>query len=313
MDNFDESTSREQFPEVKKTLFTNRKILFVLLFLFVLADFGYFFFGTAPGDFPVGASIEVPQGASLRSVSLDLKNQHIIRSRLAFEGFVILYGAEGRLVAGSYRFGDRVGVWSVASRISGGGRFSAPVVVTIPEGFNINEIADTFSKKLKNFSKERFLIAAKSKEGYLFPDTYYFFTADSETDVLDAMTKNFEKKVAPLRPEIQSSGKTEEEIIVMASLVEGESKGNGDRERIAGILWKRLALGMRLQVDAAPVTYKASGLPKAPIANPGLAAIKAALHPESSSYLYYLHDKDGTIHYAKSFEEHKGNIKKYLK
>ena len=70
---------------------------------------------------------------------------------------------------------------------------------------------------------------------------------------------------------------------------------------------------MGLQVDAAPETYKVRGLPKKPINNPGLLAIKAAMYPTKSPYLYYLHDKDGKVHYAKTFAEHRLNVLKYLK
>jgi UPF0755 protein len=94
-------------------------------------------------------------------------------------------------------------------------------------------------------------------------------------------------------------------------------KGNGDREIISGILWRRLANGMPLQVDADPDTYKTKGLPANPICNPGLDSIKAAIYVlkmhNLPPYLYYLHDKNGTIHYAKTFAEHNANIKKYLR
>jgi len=70
---------------------------------------------------------------------------------------------------------------------------------------------------------------------------------------------------------------------------------------------------MPLQVDSAPDTYKTKGLPKSPIGNPGIAAIKAAMYPQSSPYLYYLHDKSGNIHYAKTFAQHQENVLKYLK
>ncbi len=127
------------------------------------------------------------------------------------------------------------------------------------------------------------------------------------------MSKNFDKKIGPLLGEFGSFGKSEREIIIMASLVEREAKGDEDRAVISGILWKRLEIGMPLQVDAAPITYKERGLPKSPISNPGLLAIDATIHPELSPYLYYLHDKDGIIHYARNFEEHKANRLKYLK
>ena len=98
----------------------------------------------------------------------------------------------------------------------------------------------------------------------------------------------------------------------MASVIEREAKGDIDRELISGILWKRIAMNMPLQVDASPETYKTKGLPRSPISNPGLAAIKAAVYPKNSSYLYYLHDKSGIIHYAENLSEHNKNARKYL-
>jgi UPF0755 protein len=187
------------------------------------------------------------------------------------------------------------------------------VVVTIPEGFDLHQIGDAFASKLANFNKTQFLLKAKSKEGYLFPDTYFFLNNDDEMEVIKSMNDNFEKKIASLSPEIISSGKSEKDIIVMASIIEREAKGEIDRGFISGILWKRIKIGLPLQVDATPETYKTKGLPENPIANAGLEAIKAALHPQSSPYLYYLHDKNGKVHYAKNFAEHQSNIKKYLK
>ena len=187
------------------------------------------------------------------------------------------------------------------------------VSVTIPEGFNLNQVADTFVSKLVNFNKVKFLTETKDKEGYLFPDTYFFLNNMNDLDVVKSMSDNFAKKIAPILPAIVSSGKTEKDIIIMASLIEREAKGNADREIISGILWKRITVGMPLQVDSALETYKTKGLPESPICNPGLSAIEAAIYPQSSPYLYYLHDKNGLIHYAKTFAEHETNIKKYLK
>ena len=106
---------------------------------------------------------------------------------------------------------------------------------------------------------------------------------------------------------------TEKDIIIMASIIEEEAKGDADRAYISGILWKRLSINMALQVDAAKETYQNRGLPEKPIVSPGLKAIKAAIHPQNSSYLYYLHDKEGGVHFAKSFAEHINNKTKFLK
>lgn len=278
----------------------------VLLFLIFLST-------SAPSSFPVGTVLKVEQGESLRSVSFKLKERNLIRSRTVFEAFVIVFGKERHVISTDYYFETKLPVYELARRISKGEHHMAPVSITIPEGFDVLQIADTFASKLVNFNKDNFIKNAETKEGYLFPDTYFFFNIDTEQEVLDLMVKNFEKKVEPLRPAIDSSGKTEKEIIVMASIIEREAKGDADRDLISGILWRRINIGMPLQVDAAPDTYKTKGLPKTPIANPGLMSIKASINPVKSSYLYYLHDKDGAIHYAKTFQEHKDNINKYLR
>ncbi len=275
-----------------------------------------FFFLSAPANFSPGTIIKIEPGNSLRSVSLKLKRENIIRSRIAFEVFAIMYNGEKHIISSNYLFENKLPVYEVARRISRGEYHLAPIVVTIPEGFDTVQIADAFASKLANFNKNKFLLEAVKSEGYLFPDTYFFLNTDDEANVLLSMSKNFEKKIMPLRAEITASGKTtgrtERNIIIMASLIEREAKGDADREFISGILWKRIGLNMPLQVDAVPETYKTRGLPKSPIDNPGLKAIRAALYPKNSSYLYYLHDKNGNIHYAKSFAEHRKNILKYL-
>ena len=127
------------------------------------------------------------------------------------------------------------------------------------------------------------------------------------------MNDNFKKKFSILLSEVVASGKSEKDIIIMASIIEGEANGYEDRGFISGILWKRISIGMPLQVDIALETYKRKGLPKTPVGNPGIESIKAAIHPQSSPYLYYLHDKNGKIYYAKTYAEHNRNIAKYLK
>lgn len=299
--------------KIEKTNFDFRKyrlpiFLFSIILIFGL---GYFFFLSAPSKFVEGTVFQVEEGMSLRSISLKLKEANIIRSRSAFEAFVIMFGGDKRIRYADYLFETKMPVYKVALWIVKGERYLAPVVATIPEGKNMLEIADIYTKKLVNFNKNSFL--SKGKEGYLFPDTYYFLRTDTEAEVIEYMSKNYEKKMLPIRAEIASLGKTEDEIIIMASILEKEAKGDADRELISGILWKRLSIDMPLQVDAEPKTYDIKGLPKTPIGNPGLKAIKASMYPKTSQYLYYLHDKDGITYYAKNFEEHKRNIAKFLK
>src|SRR3990167_7746653 len=278
-----------------KTYFIKNKIIFYVLSVVVFLILIYCFFFSAPGNFPTNTPINIKDGSSLRSISLFLKDNNAIHSRVVFETLVIVYGGDKYLISGDYLFENKLGVFEVARRLSKGERHLAPIKVTIPEGFNVSDISKAFDLKLTNFNENIFLLEAIKKEGYLFPDTYFFLTTDGEQDVLRSISDNFEKKISPIRPQIISSGKTEKEIIIMASIIEKESKGDIDREFISGILWKRIAKGIPLQVDAEPSTYKTKGLPENPISNPGLKAIEAAIYPKISSYLYYLHDKEGNI------------------
>ena len=295
-----------KLSKVQKNIFY---ALGVIIFFIIL----YIFFLSPPNNFPVGTTVEIKSGMSLRSVSLLLEREHLIRSRVAFEAFIIIFGQEFHVISANYYFENKLPVWQIAERLGRGRHHMASVVITIPEGFDLNQIADTAAPALPNFNKVRFLEEAKGKEGYLFPDTYFFLTTGSEQEVLELMSENFNKKIAPLLPQIISSGRKEHDIITMASVIEREAKGNADRGVISGILWKRIKIGMPIQVDAAPETYKTKGLPKNPIGNPGLQAIEAAIYPTTSPYFYYLHDKNGSIHYAKTFAEHTKNILKYLK
>ena len=263
--------------------------------------------------FPIGTFFTIEQGESLREVSLNLKEKHIIRSRTAFEALVILYGGERRIMYSDYFFDMRLSVFEVARRIARGERNITQLKVTIPEGLNNSEIAEILvEKKLVRFNKNKFLQDAATKEGYLFPDTYFFLITDGEGEVLKSMSENFEKKMASIGSQIFASDKIEKDIVTMASILEKEAKGDSDRRIISGILWNRLSISMPLQVDAAMQTYKERGLPKSPIGNPGMEALLAAINPQKSSYLYYLHDKSGNVHYAKTFSEHLQNKSKYL-
>ncbi len=187
------------------------------------------------------------------------------------------------------------------------------VTVTIPEGFNIDQIGDSL-ERAGLFSKNNFLGQAKYEEGFLFPDTYRFYKNSTPTAIISKMRENFDEKITPdILTETLRQNKTLKDVVVMASILEGETKNNDDRKMVSGILWKRLQNNIALQVDVAPETYKSRGLPGVPISNPGLSAILSALYPKNSPYLFYLYGKDGQIHYAKTFEEHKLNKYRYLR
>ncbi len=287
-----------------------------------------------PAQFPEKIIFQIKSGSTLNDIARELKTEHLIRSSSLFQFLVILFADENKIVSGDYLFDAKIPLNKVADRVINGKYGIAPVKITIPEGFNIIEIADVYYSNLRDFNKDAFLELVKEKEGYLFPDTYLFFPNTTHDVVIEKMSENFNNKINPLMEKIEQSGKTLAQIITMASIIEKEST-DGDRNAISGILWKRIKRNMPLQVDASFIyllgkgsseltmedlnfnspynTYRNLGLPPGPIGNPGLASILAALEPEESPYFYYLHDKDGIIHYAKTFEEHKVNKQRYLK
>ncbi|MFA5750775.1 MAG: endolytic transglycosylase MltG [Candidatus Paceibacterota bacterium] len=289
------------------------KFVFIVALIFVVIFFSILYLFSSPSDFPVDFKFQVEKGRTLKGISYDLKQMNIIRSRTVFEFFSILLGNERRIKEGYYYFDKKISVFEVARRISKGEKHLPAIKITIPEGFTVKEMADLLNTKLINFEKDKFLATALLKEGYLFPDTYFFSESDNFLEVIKYMENNYEKKINPLRLSFIKNNKDEKEIITMASIIEKEAKGKNDRAIISGILWKRLNIGMPLQVDSEIDTYKNKGFPEKPISNPGLKAIESALNPISSPYLYYLHDKNGIIHYARTYEEHKNNINSYLR
>jgi UPF0755 protein len=174
----------------------------------------------------------------------------------------------------------------------------------------------------------------RSLEGYLFPDTYEFFLGSSLSVVEDKFRQNFDKRIANL---ISWDVSDEElaEIVTIASLIEKEVPGSEDRRIVAGIIRKRIASGVPLQIDASicyvksapclPITeedknidslyntYRYQGIPPGPIANPGSDAIRASINPKDSAYWYYLSDPaTGDTIFAKTLDEHNINVVKYL-
>lgn len=288
-----------------------------------------------PADFPVPYRLTIESGQTLFSISHELAGDHAIRSTRMFEIFMITLGSERRVSDGEYYFDSPVSSLQIALRISGRQFGIDRTKVTFPEGFTNKQMADRLASVLPGFDSVLFLTLAKGTEGYLFPDTYGFFPSVTPDFVVAALKRNFAKKVDPLAEEIKTSGRLLHDVMIMASIVEKEAAGDSDRAVVAGILWKRFDTGLALQVDApflyilgkesseltradlainSPYnTYRNKGLPPTPIGNPGLASIKASIHPQTSPYLYYLHDKDGMIHYASTYKEHQKNIAKYLR
>ena len=126
----------------------------------------------------------------------------------------------------------------------------SPIRIVIHEGLNSSEMAEILWEQLPKFNKKEFISIAKKYEGFLFPDTYFFMPNQKPEDIAAQMRENFARQINDLVPDMEKFGKSLDEIVTMASIVEGEARQINTRRVVAGILWKRLRLEMPLQADA---------------------------------------------------------------
>jgi UPF0755 protein len=306
--------------------------IFLALLLFV----GYWIWATsAPRSLAVPVTIEISKGDSVKQITQTLEDARVIRSRAIANALIILGAGDTRVVSGVYLFETHPNVFEVVRRITRGDFGVDTKTIFIPEGFTVEQIGDLFAKQFTYFDKEAFYQLTEGKEGYLFPDTYTFLETVKAYEVVEVLERTFTKKTDELMPLIKASGRTFDDVIVMASIVEKEASATS-RQEVADILWKRLDMDMPLQVDATFVysvgkgtfdlthsdlrdasnaynTYTHKGLPPTAISNPGLEAIKAAATKQETDYLFFLTGRDGAMYYAKTFEKHVENKRKFLR
>lgn len=319
----------ESFVATKKRRVTVR----IILSTFLTFLFWYGIFMQAPRTFPAHSLFTVPEGVTLSQVSTRLYNQGYIISPFWFKVIVSLTSGTSSVQAGDYFFEKPKNSFSVAHRLVRGDHGLEPERITIHEGLSSFKIAELFAKQFPQFDAQYFV--ENAPEGYLFPDTYFFLPNVKAQDVIRAMTQNFDKQIVSVKEDVDASGKTLDDIIKMASLLEGEARKFETRQIIAGILWKRIEINMPLQVDTSFVyingknsftltvedlqedspynSYTRLGLPPTPISNPGLEAIQAAIHPIETPYLFFLTDKEGIMRYAINHDGHLKNRRLYLR
>lgn len=281
---------------------------------FFLALFVMVFFASRPPeDFPVGQAVHIPKNTSLSDVSNLIWFKHAITSPFLFESIIFALYGQRKISAGDYLFKEPSNIWTVANRMAKGEQGLTKIKITIPEGSTSKDIAWILLKNIPDFDAPYFAKITANSEGYLFPDTYFFYQNSSPEEIMDSLKGSFKNKINSFSSSISLSGRKLEDIITMASIVEREAANSTDRAIIAGILWKRLDKGMPLQVDVALDTYEYKGLPRGgPIANPGINSLKAVLNPTQTKYFYYLSDKNGIMHYAVDHDGHVANRRKYL-
>ncbi len=308
----DTNIGNSEIKKNKRSKLSTTLIIFLIITTFFTLS--YFLFSAPINNINEGkVVIHISSDDTLNSIADNLKKERIIRYDFPLKLFVSLFNSDKEIDRGDYLLNRNIPVFVVAWHIANSEHNVNPLKITLREGLTNQEMSKIFNRKFKNFNQGLFLKEAKKEQGYLFPDTYFFYQMDTVNEILNKLSNNFNEQISPLARSISLSGKKLSAIIIMASIIEKEASGKKDASMISGILWKRIKLGIPLQVDADKYTYKNKGLPLSPICNPGLSSIKAALFPVASPYLYYLHDKNGMVHFARNFSEHKKNINRYLR
>jgi UPF0755 protein len=298
--------------------------------------------GPAQGSTDV-VYVDIAPGTGTQAIAAQLESAGVLRSRYAFD--LLRAVKRGRLIAGEYRFNQPASAMEVYARILRGDVYT--ISVTIPEGYNIYEVAQAVANA-GLASRDDFLTAERSQtqliaefdpnatslEGYLFPDTYRFTRHTTPVQMLTAMVKRFHQAAGQL-----GLGRDEtQQTVTLASLVEKEVNQDSERPLVAGVFVNRLAKGMPLATDPSVIyaalldgryrgtiyesdlqspspynTYRHTGLPPGPIANPGVAALKAAIAPARTEYLYFVADAAGHSRFSATLEQHTQQVQSYRK
>lgn len=315
------------------------------LLLFLAASSAFMLLAPA-GDGSNVQLVDVAKGANLFRPAAELERKGVIRSATAFVWLARLRGLDNRVQAGSYRFDDGMSLSEIIRKMVDGEVYSYRFAV--PEGYSIYQLAELLDGR-RIHSRADFLAActdpellselgipASSVEGYLFPATYNISPGMKPSDTVRLMVATFEKVSArEVSPLFSKRDPARHRLVTLASLVEKEAVNPGERPLIASVFYNRLRKGMRLQSDPTAVygvrpfggkvtgedvrrfspynTYKIKGLPPGPIGNPGTGALRAALEPQSSQYLYFVARNDGTHYFSTTLDQHNRAVTKYLK
>lgn len=302
--------------------------------------------------------IMIPPGTGSGKIAKLLETNGLIRNATVFRYYMIYKKEGGRLQAGEYEMKPGMELDDIIAKMNRGETVPQEVVrFTIPEGFTVLQIADKLQEQ-QGFDRQTFLDMTNSGqhfaaikwaadipddpslrhrlEGYLFPETYELKKGSTTQDMVLRMVSELDKKLAALpadwQDKLKQRGLSFHQLMTIASLIEREVVDDSERPIVASVIYNRMKIGMKLQIDAtvqytldkpkerlfekdllvdSPYnTYKIAGLPPGPIASPSLKSIQAALYPAETKYLFYVTKSDGTQQhiFAETYDQHLKNI-----
>lgn len=290
-------------------------------------------------------AVEIPKGAGTAKISEMLGEKGVVRFPLIFRLYSRYKKADGKYNYGTFTLNKGMKYDEIITMLQGVAEKKESIKFTITEGEETKQIIDKLVSKGIG-AEERFIDVINNHEfdyeflkgltrtdyrleGYLFPDTYEVFVGESEESVIKRILDNFDKKTKDLQIKVSEEGESLDDIIIMASIVEREGKKREELPIVASVFYNRIRDNIMLEscatvqyilpqrreilltedtkIDNPYNTYKYSGLPPGPIANPGIEAISAAVSPAKSDYFFFVAKKDGSHLFAKTYAQHKKN------
>ena len=311
---------------------------------------------------PTGTStetmiVEIPDGSTIKDVGEILYDQGLIKNTMIFQSYAGRHsrGTSG-MQAGNYEMNHAMSVPDIVNKMLDGDVYSGAIPVLLSGGKNINEMAQILekhnictsaafiseTKKLGEYKALYPILSSipddknRTLEGYLFPDTYEIEPGSTAADVVKKMLDRFtEVYNQDFMQQTTEKGKSVDEIVIMASIVELETKLPEDKANAASVFYNRIAQNMPLQsditvdyalgkkhavlteeqtkIDSPYNTYQNLGLPVGPICSPGKSSIDAAINPAQTNYLFFVADMDsGKLYFNETLEGHNADVQKYM-
>lgn len=314
------------------------KIAFIIIILAVVVSTHLYVTFFTPASREGGLhTVYIQKGTGFRVVAENLEKAGVVRDAESFIYAARLLGAYKKVQAGEYELDSSMTPLSILNALTNG-RVKKHLV-TIPEGYNIQEVADTLGAEglvdpaeFKARATDRYFVATlgldgATLEGYLFPDTYSFTKGMTVDEVITKMVEKFKTVyMAEFDSRARAKGMSMRTVVTLASIIEKETGSPGERALISAVLHNRLKKRIKLQSDPTVIyaikdfdgnltrkhllektpynTYVNYGLPPGPIANPGRASLDAAISPANADYLYFVSMNNGKHFFSSSLKEH---------
>ena len=289
--------------------------------------------------------IEIKRGFTAKDIAELLKNKGLLRSAFLFTVYSELKGYDRTFKAGHHPLDGAMSMRRIARQLTLNPPLPPDKLVTVIEGLTIREIASVIAAgadvdsagfvetAMNRCMAQQFDIDSETLEGYLFPDTYYVKVNSSPTEVIGRMVARFFAVFDDsLRTRAARMGMTQNEVVILASIIECETAHDDERPFVSQVFHRRLKLGWPLEanptiqyafgckrrvldedlnIDSPYNTYMHPGLPPGPVSSPGEKSLRAALYPADTSYLYFVADGNGGNVFSRTLREHSRAVRRY--